>query len=116
MQKGVQPRLPPQIAQFQRTVFNHAECSGLASYSVEAFAAASGCVYRVARRDSELHDTLAKALETARDGRPVMVEVAIDYSRKTYFTRGVVATNFWRLPWSDRLRLLARAASRRLGG
>ena len=32
----------------------------------------------------------------------MLVEVAIDYSHKTYFTKGVVKTNFWRLPWRDR--------------
>jgi acetolactate synthase-1/2/3 large subunit len=105
-----------QIAQFQRTVFNRAECSRLAPYSVEAFAAAAGCAYLATRSDAEVRDVSAQALEIARDGRPVMVEVAIDYSRKTWFTRGVVATNFWRLPWSERLRLLARAAGRRLRG
>ena len=52
------------------------------------------------------------ALAMSRDGRPVFVEVAIDYSRKTYFTRGVVATTFWRLPWADRLRMLGRAVGR----
>jgi acetolactate synthase-1/2/3 large subunit len=103
-----------QIAQFQRTVLNRATNSRLSPYSVEAFAAAAGCAYFAARTDAEVRDTLAGALETARVGRPVMVEVAIDYSRKTYFTRGVVATNFWRLPWPERLRLLARAAARHL--
>jgi len=44
----------------------------------------------------------------------VIVDVAIDYSRKTYFTRGVVKTTFWRLPWGERLRMLARAAARHL--
>jgi acetolactate synthase-1/2/3 large subunit len=44
----------------------------------------------------------------------VIVEVAIDYSRKTHFTRGVVKTNFWRLPWPERLRMLGRAAARHL--
>ncbi len=37
----------------------------------------------------------------ARHGRPVLLEIAIDYSRKTYFTKGVVLTNLWRLPWRD---------------
>jgi acetolactate synthase-1/2/3 large subunit len=49
-----------------------------------------------------------------RAGRPTLVEVAIDYSRKTYFTKGVVKTNFWRLPWRDRLRMLLRALARRI--
>jgi len=103
-----------QIAQFQRTVLNRATNSRLAPYSVEAFAAATGCAYLTARNDAEVRAALGNAFKTAREGAPVMVEAAIDYSCKTYFTRGVVATNFWRLPWSERLRLLARAASRRL--
>jgi acetolactate synthase I/II/III large subunit len=103
-----------QIAQFQRTLLSRAACSQLAPYSVEAFAAAAGCAYLPAQSDAEVREAMTRALGTARGGKPVMVEVAIDYSRKTWFTRGVVATNFWRLPWSERLRLLARAAGRRL--
>ena len=103
-----------QIAQFQRTVLNRAVCSQLAPYSVEAFAAAAVCAYLAARSDAEVREAMTRALATARGGKPVMVEVAIDYSRKTWFTRGVVATNFWRLPWPERLRLLLRAAGRHL--
>ncbi len=102
-----------QIAQFQRTAFNRAACSRLAAYSVEAFAAAANCAYAAARTDGDLPGTLARGFATAREGRPVVVEVAIDYSRKSYFTRGVVATTFWRLPWGERLRLLGRAVGRR---
>jgi len=57
---------------------------------------------------------LGRAFVLSRAGRAVMVEVAIDYSRKTYFTRGVVMTTLRRLPLGDRLRMLARAASRHL--
>ncbi|MGD8278804.1 MAG: thiamine pyrophosphate-binding protein, partial [Gemmatimonadota bacterium] len=46
--------------------------------------------------------------------RPVVVDVAIDYSRKTFFTRGVVRTNLLRLAWPDRLRFVSRAIARRL--
>jgi len=103
-----------QIAQFQRTTMNRAAASVLHPYRVEAFAAATNCAYLRIGRDAEIEATLTQVLEQARAGQPVMVEVAIDYSRKTYFTRGVVATTFWRLPWGDRLRLLARAVSRRV--
>jgi len=103
-----------QIAQFQRTAFNRAACSHLAAYSVEAFAAAANCAYAAAQTDAELPGALARAFATARAGRPAVVEVAIDYSRKSWFTRGVVATTFWRLPWGERLRLLGRAVARRV--
>jgi acetolactate synthase-1/2/3 large subunit len=65
--------------------------------------------------DSELGAKLEGAFETVRGGRPVLAEVEIDYSCKTFFTRGVVSTNFWRLPWPDRLRMAARVAGRKLG-
>jgi acetolactate synthase-1/2/3 large subunit len=103
-----------QIAQFQRTALNRSSCSAVVGYSVEAFAAASNCDWVPAASDADVRPALSKALEIARVGRPVMVEVAIDYSRKTFFTRGVVATTFARLPWRDRLRMLARAATRKL--
>jgi len=45
---------------------------------------------------------------------PVVVDVGIDYSQKTFFTRGVVKTNLIRLPWKDRLRFVLRALVRRM--
>jgi acetolactate synthase-1/2/3 large subunit len=59
---------------------------------------------------------VVQALELTRSGIPVMVEVPIDYSRKTYFTRGVVATTFWRLSWPDRLRMAGRVLARKVSG
>jgi len=105
-----------QIAQFQRTAMNRATDSVLHPYRVEAFAAATNCAYLKLDRDAAARSVLEQAVALSRTGRPVMVEVAIDYSRKSYFTRGVVATTFWRLPLNDRLRLLVRAVSRRIIG
>ncbi|MGE5236191.1 MAG: thiamine pyrophosphate-binding protein [Acidobacteriota bacterium] len=104
-----------QIAQFQRTTLDRATCSELHPYSTEAFARAANCAFLAIGRDEEVRPVLGEALATARTGRPVVVEVAIDYSRKTYFTKGVVATNLWRLPWRDRLRVVGRAVARKLG-
>ena len=101
-----------QIVQFQRTTLARDTASVLHPYSVERFAAAVECDYAYAGDDESLEKALDKAFERTRGGHPVMVEVAIDYSRKTYFTKGVVTTNFWRLPLKDRLSMLARAATR----
>jgi acetolactate synthase-1/2/3 large subunit len=103
-----------QIAQFQRSALNRASCSEVTAYSVEAFAAATNCDFVSASTDADVRPALTRALEVARVGRPVMIEVAVDYSHKTHFTRGVVATTFSRLPWRDRLRMLARAIGRRV--
>jgi acetolactate synthase-1/2/3 large subunit len=103
-----------QIAQFQKIPFNRETCAALPDYSVEGLAAAVGARYFRIIRDHELDTMLPAALELTRAGTPALVEVAIDYSRKTYFTKGVVKTNFWRLPWRDRLRMLVRALARRI--
>jgi len=103
-----------QIAQFQRTTLDRETCSVLPPYSVEHFAATTGATFLKLGSDAEIERVLGSAIAKTRRGEAVMVEVAIDYSRRTYFTRGVVATNFWRLPMAERLRMLARAVTRRL--
>ncbi len=103
-----------QIAQFQRIPLNRDTCTVLPPFEVEDLARAVRCRYFRILRDAELEGVIPLAVSAARDGRPVMVEVAIDYSHKTFFTRGVVKTNFWRLPWGDRLRMLGRALGRRI--
>jgi acetolactate synthase-1/2/3 large subunit len=103
-----------QIAQVQRTAMADTVNSTVASYDARAFAQTTGAAYVPCPRDAHLDQALSDAFATARAGRPVIVDVAIDYSRKTYFTRGVVKTNFWRLPWNERMRMLGRAASRHI--
>jgi len=105
-----------QIAQFQRTTLNRDTASVLPPYQVEDLARAAGCRYVPLAPAEDLRPVLRQALELTRNGVPVVVDVPVDYSRKTYFTKGVVTTNFWRLPLADRLRLAARALGRRLGG
>ena len=103
-----------QIAQIQRTAMAEAANSTVAPYDAQAFAQTTGAAYVPCARDAHVDGALEEALAAARAGRPVIVDVAIDYSGKTHFTRGVMKTTFWRLPWNDRLRMLARAASRHL--
>lgn len=105
-----------QIAQFQKIPLNRQTCTILNGFDTGALAAATGARYFRIARDHELDAVLPAALELTREGVPALVDVVIDYSEKTYFTRGVVKTNFWRLPWGDRLRMLARAIWRRLPG
>jgi acetolactate synthase I/II/III large subunit len=103
-----------QIVQFQRTALARDTCGVIAPYRVDALAAAVNADYRLLAKDAQLDSVIAEGLAATRAGRPVLIEVAIDYSRKTYFTRGVVLTNLRRLPLGERMRMLARAASRHL--
>jgi len=105
-----------QIAQFQETALGRKSCSELPDYDLASLARSLGAEALALSRDSEIPDVLGKARETAATGRPVLVDAAIDYSVKTFFTRGVVKTNFLRLPWADRLRFVARAVSRKAFG
>jgi acetolactate synthase-1/2/3 large subunit len=105
-----------QIAQFQRTSLDRATCSVLPPYRLDAFAAVVNAAFLRAGADAEVDDVLGRALQITRSGAAVVVEIAIDYAQRTYFTRGVIATALRRLPLGDRLRLLGRAAARHLAG
>ncbi|MBI2069189.1 MAG: thiamine pyrophosphate-binding protein [Elusimicrobia bacterium] len=103
-----------QIVQFQRTSLNRDTCSVLHPYDLEALAKSCHAHYCDLPNDAAIDKTIHAALEKAKDKKPVVINVAIDYSQKTFFTKGVVKTNLWRLPWSERLRMLGRAAYRHL--
>lgn len=105
-----------QIAQFQRTSLDRDTCSVLPPFRLESFAAAVNAEFLLASADGDLDDVLGRALASSRAGRAVVVQIAIDYSRKTYFTRGVVATHLRRLPFGDRMRAIGRAAVRHIAG
>ena len=105
-----------QIAQFQHTAMNRKTASIIGEYDVEAICRGVGVDCLQLRNAAEINSVLARAREITRDGRPVAIDCAIDYSRKTFFTSGVVKTNFGRLPWRDRLRYAGRAVLRRVTG
>jgi acetolactate synthase-1/2/3 large subunit len=101
-----------QIAQFQQTALGRKSCSELPDYDLPAFCRAVGAEYLMLARNAEIDAVLRQACALMEARRPVVVEVAIDYSRKTYFTNGVVRVNLGRLPWPDRLRMVVRALAR----
>ncbi len=104
-----------QIAQFQQVALGRKTCTELPDYDLDAICRGVGVEYLALRSNNDVEAILKQALTVTGSGRPVVVEVAIDYSEKTYFTRGVVRTNFGRLPWSDRIRFVLRALGRKLG-
>jgi acetolactate synthase I/II/III large subunit len=103
-----------QIAQFQQMALGRKSCSRLPDYDLEGICRGVGAEYLSLPRNAEIDATVAKALAITRSGNPVVVEVAIDYSEKTYFTHGVVRTNLGRMSWADRLRLVLRVLGRKL--
>jgi acetolactate synthase-1/2/3 large subunit len=105
-----------QIAQFQETALSRKVSSRVADYDLEALARGMGVDYLSLASDDETAQVLAAASALTEAGKPVLVDVDIDYSQKTYFTRGVVKTTFLRLPLKDQMRFVGRAVKRRLTG
>jgi len=105
-----------QIAQFQSTAFNRRTASVLPDFHLGSLAEAVGVEWLRLDSDAEVDKVVREARDTVRAGGSVVVDVAIDYTEKTYFTRGVVRTMLGRLPWPDRLRFILRALTRRLRG
>jgi acetolactate synthase-1/2/3 large subunit len=105
-----------QIAQFQGTALGRKVASEVPDYDLEGLAAGLGVEFLRMTNDEEVVDMVDRASGIADSGRPVLLETSIDYSRKTFFTRGIVKTNLLRLPLRDRARFVGRALLRRLTG
>ena len=103
-----------QIAQFQAAAFDRRTASVLPDFHVGSLAEAVGVEWLTLERDEDIETVLRDARAIVMADRPVLVEVAIDYSQKTWFTRGVVSTTLARMPWPDRLRFVFRAVTRKL--
>ena len=103
-----------QIAQFQQTVLDRKTCSELPGYDVAALCRGVGVECLALDSNAQVEGVVRKAEAVTQSKRPVVVDVAIDYSEKTYFTRGVVKVMAARLPLADRVRFLARTLGRKL--
>ncbi len=103
-----------QISQFQEIPLNRKTCSVLGEIKLEGIATATGAAYLAMESDRRVGEVLDEALKLSAEGRPVIVDVKIDYSRKSEFTKGVVKVNLGRFPLSQKLRFIGRAVKRRL--
>jgi acetolactate synthase-1/2/3 large subunit len=105
-----------QIAQFQDTALSRKVASEVADYDLEGLARGLGVEFLTMGSDEDVGTVIDAAAALAEAGQPILVDVAIDYSRKTYFTKGVVKANLLRLPFKDQARFVGRALKRKLTG
>ncbi|MGI9134634.1 MAG: thiamine pyrophosphate-binding protein, partial [Rhodoferax sp.] len=105
-----------QIAQAQKIPYNRQPCTVLGKVQLEGVALATGAAYLRMDDNASIDARIAEAIECARTGRPVVVNVAIDYSKATAFTEGAVKTNFQRFTLGQKARVLTRALTRRITG
>lgn len=105
-----------QIAQAQEIPYNRKPCTGLNRINFEGVAMAVGAEYVNLEQHSVVDAAISQALIMARTGRPVIVDVKVDYSKKTAFTQGAVKTNFKRFDLKTKLRIGGRAIKRKVMG
>jgi acetolactate synthase-1/2/3 large subunit len=105
-----------QISQFQSIPLNRKTCTVLDDFRVEGVADAVGAHFVAMENDAAIGEALDEAMEVSARGTPVLVDVNIDYSKRTMMTKGVVKTNLSRFSTGEKVRFVARAAKRHLLG
>lgn len=105
-----------QISQGQEIPYNRKTCTVLGEFRPEGIALATGAAFFPMNTNSDIERTITDALAMAATGRPVVVDVRIDYTKRTRFTKGVVKTNLNRFPLAEKTRFIGRALWRKMFG
>ena len=105
-----------QIAQAQELPYNRKTCTVLGPLDVAGVAQATGAAFECIATNDAVEATIRAALATASGGRPVLVDVRVDYAKRTRFTEGILKTNLERFDLPTRARLVGRALWRRVTG
>ncbi len=103
-----------QISQAQEIPYNRKTCTVLHEVRIKGVADATGCEYIAIENDAACEEGIKKALAFAAQNKPVIVDVKIDYSKRTRFTKGIVKTNLERFTLGNKARFIGRALLRRL--
>jgi acetolactate synthase-1/2/3 large subunit len=103
-----------QIAQAQEIPYHRKTCTVLGPFDVAGVAQATGAAFLRLAGDADLERGLDEAFAVAATARPVLVDVAVDYSKRTRFTEGILKTNLERFDLGTKARLVGRALWRRV--
>ena len=102
-----------QISQAQEIPYNRKTCTVLHQVRIRGIAEATGCEYIALESDADCADVIREALVHAAKNKPVIVDVKIDYSKRTRFTKGIVKTNLERFTVGNKVRFISRALLRK---
>jgi acetolactate synthase-1/2/3 large subunit len=105
-----------QISQGQEIPYNRKTCTVMSDVRLEGIAMATGAAYVCIENNNEISAGIDEALACSAKGQPVVVDVRIDYSKRTRFTQGVVKTVLKRFPLGDKFRFIGRALVRKVTG
>lgn len=105
-----------QIAQAQQIPYNRKTCTVLQPLHIAALATATGCEHVLISNNEHCAEKVKQALATAQAGKTVLVDVRVDYSKRTRFTSGVVKSTLKRFTPQDKMRIISRALIRKVTG
>ncbi|MFQ5604984.1 MAG: thiamine pyrophosphate-binding protein [bacterium] len=105
-----------QISQGQEIPYNRKVCTVLGEIKLVGIATATGAAFLEIQQNDALDTVIPTALKLAAKGQPVIVDVKIDYSKRTRFTKGVVKTVLKRFALGDKFRFVGRAMVRKVTG
>jgi len=105
-----------QISQAQEIPYNRKTCSVLHPAKIKGVAEATGCEFITIKDDDAIEESIKNALAFAALNKPVIVDVNIDYSKRTRFTKGIVKTNLERFTAGNKVRFIGRALIRKVTG
>ena len=77
---------------------------------------ATACEFISISSNNDCENSIRAALNFAAQNRPVIVDVNIDYSKRTRFTKGIVKTNLERFTTGNKARFIGRALVRKVTG
>ena len=105
-----------QISQGQEIPYNRKTSTQLGDFKIEGIAHAVGADYLVMENDAQIESVVKEALLAAQSNKTVLVDVLIDYKKRTRFTKGVVKSVLGNFPLNDKVRFVGRALKRKILG
>jgi acetolactate synthase I/II/III large subunit len=105
-----------QISQLQAVPMNRKTCTVLGQLNVEGVAIATGAHFISMPNDASIDSVIEEAIRVSKEGKVVLVDIHIDYSKKTMLTKGVLKTNLSRFPLGEKVRFIGRAVKRHVLG
>ena len=105
-----------QIAQAQKVPYNREVCTSLPTLKYAPFAESVGAAYVRMSGNDDVAAGMEQALRFAEKGQPVVVDVNIDYTKTTRFTKGAMKANLDRFDFATKMRFIGRALTRKVTG
>ncbi len=105
-----------QIAQAQSVPYNRKTCTVLGEMHTKGIAIATGVEHLSLTGGDDIEAIIKEAFKLAKENKPVILDVKVDYSKKTRFTKGILGTNIKRLNLDTAARMAGRGLIRKITG